>query len=147
MENKSTFNKVRDALQMGIYKVINPFVYGMIKVGITPNMVTTIGFLVNLAAAVMFVYAAVAGNGIIDCYLVGMAGLVLILSSLFDMLDGQVARLGNMQSTFGAMYDSVLDRYSELVTLGGICYMLMEGGYYICGIGWLLDGELCACSR
>ena len=131
MENKSTFNKVRDALQMGLYKVINPFVYGMIKVGITPNMVTTIGFLGNLAAAVMFVYAAVAGNGIIDCYLVGMAGLVLILSSLFDMLDGQVARLGNMQSTFGAMYDSVLDRYSELVTLGGICYMLMEGGYFV----------------
>ena len=30
MENKSTFNKVRDALQMGIYKVINPFVYGQL---------------------------------------------------------------------------------------------------------------------
>ena len=131
MENKSTFNKVRDALQMGIYKVINPFVYGMIKIGITPNMVTTIGFLGNLAAAVVFVYAAIAGNGTVDCSLVGIAGLVLILSSLFDMLDGQVARLGNMQSTFGAMYDSVLDRYSELVTLGGICYMLMEGGYFV----------------
>ena len=131
MENKSTFNKVRDALQMGIYKVINPFVYGMIKIGITPNMVTTIGFLGNLAAAVVFVYAAIAGNGSVDCSLVGIAGLVLILSSLFDMLDGQVARLGNMQSTFGAMYDSVLDRYSELVTLGGICYMLMEGGYFV----------------
>lgn len=131
MENKSAFNKVRDALQMGIYKVINPFVYGMIKIGITPNMVTTIGFLGNLAAAVVFVYAAIAGNGAIDCSLVGIAGLVLILSSLFDMLDGQVARLGNMQSTFGAMYDSVLDRYSELVTLGGICYMLMEGGYFV----------------
>ena len=131
MENKSTFNKVRDALQMGIYKVINPFVYGKIKIGITHNMVTTIGFLGNLAAAVVFVYAAIAGNGSVDCSLVGIAGRVLILSSLFYMLDGQVARLGNMQSTFGAMYDSVLDRYSELVTLGGICYMLMEGGYFV----------------
>ena len=128
MENKSTFNKMRDALQLGIYKVINPFVHGMIKVGITPNVVTTIGFLGNLAAAVIFVYAALVENAP-DFYLIGVAGGVLILSSLFDMLDGQVARIGNMQTTFGAMYDSVLDRYSELVTLGGICYMLMAGGY------------------
>ena len=128
MENKSTFNKMRDALQLGIYKVINPLVHGMIKVGITPNVVTTMGFLGNLAAAVIFVYAAL-GEGGIDFDLVWIAGVVLILSSLLDMFDGQVARIGNMQTTFGAMYDSVLDRYSELVTLGGICYMLMAGGY------------------
>ena len=45
------------------------------------------------------------------------------------MLDGQVARLGNMTSTFGAMYDSVLDRYCELLTLGGISYYLICSGY------------------
>lgn len=129
MENKSTFNKVRDALQLGIYKVINPLVHGMIKIGITPNVVTTMGFFGNLAAAVVFVYAALVTEGSIDYDLVWIAGVVLILSSLLDMFDGQVARIGNMQTTFGAMYDSVLDRYSELVTLGGICYMLMAGGY------------------
>ena len=47
------------------------------------------------------------------------------------MLDGQVARLGGMITTFGAMYDSVLDRYCELFTLGGITYYLMETGYEI----------------
>lgn len=129
MENKSTFNKVRDALQLGIYKVINPLVHGMIKIGITPNVVTTMGFLGNLAAAVIFVYAVLITEGVIDYDLVWIAGVVLIFSSLLDMFDGQVARIGNMQTTFGAMYDSVLDRYSELVTLGGICYMLMTGGY------------------
>lgn len=129
MENKSTFNKMRDALQLGIYKVINPLVHGMIKIGITPNVVTTMGFLGNLAAAVIFVYAAIITEGAINYDLVWIAGVVLILSSLLDMFDGQVARIGNMQTTFGAMYDSVLDRYSELVTLGGICYMLMAGGY------------------
>ncbi len=129
MENKSTFNKMRDALQLGIYKVINPLVHGLIKIGITPNVVTTMGFLGNLVAAVIFVYAALKNEGAIDFDLVWIAGLVLILSSLLDMFDGQVARIGNMQTTFGAMYDSVLDRYSELVTLGGVCYMLMSGGY------------------
>ena len=123
MENKSMFNKMRDALQLGIYKVINPLVHGMIKVGITPNVVTTMGFLGNLAAAVIFVYAALTQSGAIDYDLVWIAGVVLILSSLLDMFDGQVARIGNMQTTFGAMYDSVLDRYSELVTLGGIPFL------------------------
>lgn len=131
MENKNTFNKMRDALQRGIYKVINPLVHGMIKVGITPNVVTTMGFLGNLAAAVIFVYAALMNEGSVDYDLVWIGGVVLILSSLLDMFDGQVARIGNMQTTFGAMYDSVLDRYSELVTLGGVSYMLMAGDYLV----------------
>jgi CDP-diacylglycerol---glycerol-3-phosphate 3-phosphatidyltransferase len=50
---------------------------------------------------------------------------------LFDMLDGQVARLGNMKSTFGALYDSVLDRYSELIMFLGICYYLVGHHYFL----------------
>lgn len=44
-------------------------------------------------------------------------------------MDGRVARVGNMSSTFGALYDSVLDRYSEMVTLFGIFYYLILQGY------------------
>lgn len=44
MEIKKQAKKMRDALQQFIYKVIDPLVHGMIKIGITPNMVTTIGF-------------------------------------------------------------------------------------------------------
>ena len=47
------------------------------------------------------------------------------------MMDGQVARIGGLASTFGALYDSVLDRYSELVTLGAICFCLSENDYPI----------------
>ena len=47
------------------------------------------------------------------------------------MLDGQVARIGKMSSTFGALYDSVLDRYSELIVFFGICYSLILQGYKI----------------
>ncbi|MDE5636309.1 MAG: CDP-alcohol phosphatidyltransferase family protein [Muribaculaceae bacterium] len=130
----SIFKKKRDGLQQGIYVVINPFVRFLIKMGVTPNMVTTIGFLGNLLAAAMFVYAGVIHRrelslDINDQYQfgwIGWGGGILILFSVFDMLDGQVARLGNMQSTFGAMYDSVLDRYSELVTLGGLTFYFLE---------------------
>src|SRR5690349_10685007 len=47
------------------------------------------------------------------------------------MIDGQVARLGNMSSKFGALYDSVLDRYSELVMFLGICYYLVGHHYFL----------------
>ncbi|MCM1153541.1 MAG: CDP-alcohol phosphatidyltransferase family protein [Muribaculum sp.] len=130
MSIKSTFKSMRDALQRGIYVVINPLVKGMIAIGITPNMVTTIGLLGNIAAAVLFVYAGwQTGRGAEVPYgLVTWAGGLIIGFSLFDMLDGQVARIGNMTSTFGAMYDSVLDRYCEMFTLGGISYFFLCGG-------------------
>lgn len=126
----STFKRMRDAIQQGIYCVINPFVRLLIRIGVTPNMVTTIGLLGNIAAAAILVYAGYTGSpGNMNYGLVTWAGAIIILFSLFDMLDGQVARLGGMASTFGAMYDSVLDRYCELFTLGGISYYLIQTGY------------------
>ena len=92
----------RDYLQQLIYKIINPLIRGMIKIGITPNFITTTGFILNVVAA-----------------------------GLFDMMDGRVARLGNMSSKFGALYDSVLDRYSELMTFFGICYYLSMKDYFL----------------
>ena len=47
----------RDYLQQLIYKIINPLIRGMIKIGITPNFITTTGFILNVVAAGMFVYA------------------------------------------------------------------------------------------
>lgn len=130
MDIKATSKKTRDSLQLGIYRVINPFVRFLIRMGVTPNIVTTIGFLGNLAAAVVIVMAGYGAShtGIVDWSLVTWAGALIIGFSLFDMLDGQVARLGGMASTFGAMYDSVLDRYCEMFTLGGIAAYLAGCG-------------------
>lgn len=131
MDIKEKSKQSRNSIQHGIYRVINPLVRILIKIGFTPNAVTTIGFLGNVAAAVFIIIAGYeAGKyGIPDYTLITLAGALIIGFSLFDMLDGQVARLGNMTTEFGAMYDSVLDRYSELVTLGGIVYYLIQAGY------------------
>lgn len=130
MQSQSTFKTCRDGIQHGIYAIIDPLVRGMIRCGITPNMVTTIGLLGNLAATAFFVWAAMTATAADLRYdLVTWAGALIILFSLFDMLDGQVARIGGMASTFGALYDSVLDRYCELLTLGGIAFYMMETGY------------------
>lgn len=131
MSEQST--SMRNNLQLGIYRVIDPFVKLLIKCGLTPNAVTTIGFVLNIGVAVIFVIGGEEGNRG-DLTYVGWAGALILFAGLFDMLDGQVARLGNMKSTFGALYDSVLDRYSELVMFFGICYYLVAHHYFLSSI-------------
>ena len=125
-----TFASIRAALQAGIYKVINPFVRLLIKVGFTPNAVTLTGLLLNIGVAIVFIVGGEEGNRG-DLRYVGWGGALILFAGLFDMLDGQVARLGNMKSTSGAMFDSVLDRYSELFTFLGICYYLVAHHYLL----------------
>lgn len=117
----------RDFLQKLIYWIINPIVKGMIKIGITPNIITFVGLLGNIAAAALVVYGGVKHPG--DLSYVGWSGGIILFAGLFDMMDGRVARMGNMSSTFGALFDSVLDRYSELITLFGFFYWLILSGY------------------
>ncbi|EFA98397.1 CDP-alcohol phosphatidyltransferase family protein [Hoylesella timonensis] len=118
--------KYRDYLQESIYKIINPVIHGMIKIGITPNMVTTIGFLGNVLATAMFILASEQATPEADYAMIGWGGAILIFSGLFDMMDGRLARLGNMSTAFGAFWDSTLDRYSELFSLFGLTLYLLN---------------------
>ena len=116
----------RDFLQKVIYRIINPLIKGMIRVGITPNFITTTGFVLNVVAAGFFIYAAIYQP--YDLALIGWGGGIVLFAGLFDMMDGRLARMGNMSPVFGALWDSTLDRYSELFTLFGICtYFLLNG--------------------
>lgn len=123
----------RDFLQKVIYIIINPIIKGMIKMGITPNFITTTGFVLNVVATAMFIYAASLPEADNYC-MIGWAGGVILFAGLFDMMDGRLARMGGMSSTFGALWDSTLDRYSELCTLFGICYLLLTTGWEWAGI-------------
>ncbi|GAB2538970.1 DUF4833 domain-containing protein [Spirosoma aerophilum] len=120
----------RTRVQLGIYTVINPFVKLLIRLGLTPNMVTTIGLFLNIGVAVIFILGAQRGNRG-DFSYIGWAGALVLFAGLFDMLDGQVARLGKMSSLSGALFDSVLDRYSELIMFLGICYYLVSHHYFL----------------
>lgn len=121
--------KIRDFAQQVIYKIINPLIRGLIKIGVTPNAVTVIGLILNVIACGIFIYAAMnIERG--DLTYVGWGGAVILFAGLFDMIDGQLARIGKMGSRFGALFDSVLDRYSELIVFFGICYYLILQGYF-----------------
>ncbi len=120
----------RDFLQKVIYVIINPIIKGMIKIGLTPNIVTALGFVLNCVVAWMFSKAALAfGTDQATAYsFIGWGGALILFAGLFDMMDGRLARLSGKSSVFGALWDSTLDRYSELVTLFGIVLIFVMAG-------------------
>jgi len=90
-------------------RVLDAAVHGFAAAGINPNLLTFIGFGINLLAAYLFAYGYFR-----------WAGATIILAGFFDMADGRVARLEGRVTPFGGFYDSVMDRYSDLCLLIGL---------------------------
>lgn len=125
--------KAKDSAQQLIYKIINPFIKMLIKMRVTPNVITTVGLIINIIAVVVFIIGGEKGaTG--DLSYIGWGCGLILFAGLFDMIDGRLARVGNMSSRFGALYDSVLDRYSELFMFFGICYYLVAHHYFLSSI-------------
>jgi CDP-diacylglycerol---glycerol-3-phosphate 3-phosphatidyltransferase len=89
--------------------IINAMVRGLAYLKINPNILTVIGVLINVACGVLF--------GLGHFF---WAGITLLFANLFDMLDGNVARLTGHVTKFGAFLDSSLDRLSDMVLFVGI---------------------------
>ncbi|GAB4495818.1 MAG: CDP-alcohol phosphatidyltransferase family protein [Saprospiraceae bacterium] len=122
-------NFLKEVGQPIVYKAINPFINLLLKAGVTPNAITTIGFLINVVATIVFIAGGFEPRT--DLRYVGWGGAIILFGGLFDMIDGRLARVGKMESKFGALYDSVLDRYSELAMFLGICYYLVAQNYFL----------------
>ena len=116
--------------QLVIYNILNPFIMLLHKMGVTPNMITSAGLTINIIAAVIFIVGAETAERT-DMFYIGWGGFTILIAGLFDMMDGRLARIANLSSTYGAFYDSVIDRYSELVMFLGICYYLISHDYLI----------------
>jgi phosphatidylglycerophosphate synthase len=116
--------------QLIIYNILNPFIMLMHKMGVTPNMITSIGLMINIIAAIIFIIGAEQADRT-DMFYIGWGGFTILIAGLFDMMDGRLARIANLSSSYGAFYDSVIDRYSELVMFLGICYYLISHDYFI----------------
>ena len=76
---------------------------------INPNVLTFMGLVVNTWAAILVGSATPENQKRMFFY----AGLVIIFSGFFDLVDGEVARATNRVTRFGAFFDSVVDRYSD----------------------------------
>lgn len=115
-----------DRLRAPVYRIIDPAVAWMVERRIHPNVVTTLGFV------------CVAGAG----YLyhldhVRWAGVMVLLGGMWDMFDGQVARVSGMASKFGSFYDSTLDRISEIVVFAGLLSLYNSYGRVLADV-WMV---------
>ncbi len=90
-------------------RIIDAMVRGLASLGVPPNILTTIGVTINIGCGVLF--------GMGEFF---WAGIVLIIANIFDMLDGNVARLTGNVTRFGGFLDSSLDRLSDMVAFLGI---------------------------
>lgn len=97
------------AIGRGAMSIINAMVRGLASAGVPPNVLTTIGVSINIFCGVLF--------GMGEFF---WAGIVLIIANIFDMLDGNVARLTGNVTKFGGFLDSSLDRLSDMVVFVGI---------------------------
>jgi CDP-diacylglycerol--glycerol-3-phosphate 3-phosphatidyltransferase len=84
---------------------------------IHPNTLTLVGVIINVGAA----WALGHGRFV-------LAGVVMIVANIFDFIDGKVAHRLQLQSQFGAFWDSTLDRFSDLALLTGLIYLYSQRG-------------------
>ena len=101
--------KLLGSLEKPFYATVNPVVERLIRAGVRPNTITTVGTGLVLVSAIVYATGHVR-----------LGGALLLLSGIADTLDGQVARGGAMVTRFGAFYDSTLDRVGDGATFIGI---------------------------
>src|SRR5437762_6022169 len=97
------------AIGRGAQRIISAIVRWLAYGGINPNVLTVIGVAINVGCGLLFGYGYFF-----------WAGIILIVANLFDMLDGQVARLSGRVTRFGGFLDSSLDRLSDMVVFVGL---------------------------
>ncbi|HUP01751.1 MAG TPA: CDP-alcohol phosphatidyltransferase family protein [Gemmatimonadota bacterium] len=84
--------------------LLDPVVGALVRRRVHPNLISSLGFLVTLAAAVVIFQRHLFWGSV-----------VFLLGGMMDILDGRVARETGLASKFGSFYDSTLDRVSEIV--------------------------------
>ena len=114
-------------------QIVDSIVEGLALLRVHPNILTLIGLLINIFAMVLF------AKGIFL-----WAGLVIVFAGIFDMVDGEVARRTKRVTKFGAFFDSVIDRYSDMLLLLGlvIWYAKINRIFYVGLTGLVLIGSV-----
>lgn len=117
---KLTFS---DRLRVWFKWFLDPVAGFFNRIGLTPNTMTLLGLAGNFIAA-FFVAQGRMTTG----------GLLMLLTTPLDALDGAMARLRGNASEWGAFVDSVTDRYSELAVLGGLLYYFSSTGDWVSSV-------------
>src|SRR5262245_10197900 len=117
ISEKSSRKTLTDYLRLWFKWVLDPIGGFLNRLGFTPNMVTIFGLIGNAIGA----YYLARGNMV-------TGGILVLIMTPIDALDGTMARLRGEPSDFGAYVDSVSDRYSELLIYAGLLYYFLTVG-------------------
>lgn len=108
-----------DFAKSGLLRLLAPVVDLLVRRGVSPNAITTFGTV-----------ATIIGGGFYARGHILLAGWIVGLSAICDLLDGSVARKSGQTSVFGAFYDSTLDRIADGVVLGGLALFFARNGVH-----------------
>jgi CDP-diacylglycerol--glycerol-3-phosphate 3-phosphatidyltransferase len=106
--------------------LLHAIVRGLALTRISPNVLTFLGLVINTVAAILFGYA----NSTNYSRMFAWAGAVIIGAGIFDMVDGRVARATGQVTTFGAFFDSVIDRYSDVALFFGLLVYYARANHF-----------------
>ncbi len=120
---KVRINVLPEGVKNWYLRLITPVVNFFIGLELNPNFFTTIGFILTVGAAVLFATG----------YLT-VAGIIVLLAGTFDIIDGKVARATKRVTKFGALYDSTLDRYSEVIMFFGLAFYFVKNDMFISSV-------------
>ncbi len=128
------------AVGKGCGTVLHAIVRGLALTRISPNVLTFIGLVINIGAAILFGYA----NADNQAKLFRWAALVIIGAGIFDMVDGRVARATGQVTTFGAFFDSVIDRFSDVALFFGLLvyYARANRFFYVVLVALVMTGSV-----
>jgi CDP-diacylglycerol--glycerol-3-phosphate 3-phosphatidyltransferase len=110
-------------------RIIDAMVRWLARGHINPNILTFVGVAINVGCGLLFGFGRFF-----------WAGVVLIVANLFDMLDGQVARLSGRVTSFGGFLDSSLDRLSDMVVFVGLMVFYARATSYHSTLNVFLAG-------
>lgn len=120
--------------------LLHRIVHGLALTRISPNALTFFGLVINTGAAVLFGLASSDNQALMFRW----AAVTIIGAGIFDMVDGRVARATGQVTQFGAFFDSVIDRYSDLALFFGLLvyYARAERFFYIVMVAVVMTGSV-----
>jgi len=104
-----------DRLRPLASRLLRPFVSAAVRLGLTPDTISVVAFVLAVLAAGSFYQGGVGPN-----WWYGVGALLVFLNGWLDLMDGAVARELDTDSPAGDLLDHVLDRYADIVILAGL---------------------------
>ncbi|MCD6375398.1 MAG: CDP-alcohol phosphatidyltransferase family protein [Caldisericaceae bacterium] len=112
-------------LENGFRTLLDPLINVFVRMNINPNFFTVLGLVItSLGTVVLFINPA----------WIHWTGTLILLGGMCDMIDGKLARTSGRTTKFGALFDSSLDRYSEVIMFFGIAAYYVRHDSYLLSV-------------